>query len=121
MYQSKVSLSYRTTSENKRDVKKYLSDHKNHKCSILRRRITLHLYYESNVNRKDASMRFASFLTGIDILKKSKNITKSIKDGFKCYEVQGLAKNKELVMVHVREEEAKTGRQLFLISTFYKK
>ena len=121
MYQSKVSLSPFTTAENKKVTKKYLTNNNSHKCSVLRRRVNIGKFYDANKERKDASVRFSSFLTGVDILKKSKNITKIIKDGFVCYEIQGLTRNKELVMVHIREENTENGRELFLISTFYKK
>lgn len=121
MYQSKLSLSPRPTNQNKDIVRKYISDNSSHKCSVLKRRVQLERYYEANDKRVDASVRFASFLPGADILKKSKNITKIFKDGFICYEIQGLTKNKELVMVHIREEQTPKGRELFLISTFYKK
>jgi len=121
MYFSKVSLSYRTTSENKKKVKKYISFHKNHKCGILKRKVSLEKYFESNEKREDASVRFASFIVGLDILRSSKECTKIIKNGYICFEISGISKNKELVMVHLREEIINKDRILFLISTFYKK
>lgn len=121
MYQSRISITPSTTSENKKVVRKYMNDSTSHKCFLLKRRIELCRFVEANEKRADASIRFASFLVGIDILKKSKDYTQKIIDGFVCYEIQGLAKNKELVMVHIREEKTEKGKQLFLISTFYKK
>ncbi len=121
MYHSKKSLSYRTTSENKKKVYKYLQFHKTHKCGALKRKVSLLKYYEANEKREDASIRFSSFIVGLDILRGSKKIRKVIKNKYVCFEVQGYAKNNELVSIHLREEIYKKDKKLFLISTFYKK
>jgi len=51
--------------------------------------------YEANSSREDASVRFFSFLVGVDILRKSKSVQQIYKGGFKCFEITGLSKEKK--------------------------
>lgn len=119
MYKSKVSISKRTTSENKKIVKNYLKKHKTFKCGVLRRKIFLEKFYKVNEKRKSASIRFQSFFAGLDILRKARKYTKKIIDGYTCFEIIGYAKNEEIVSIHLREETYQKDKKLFLLSTFY--
>lgn len=120
MFHSKKLLSKHTRQQNQMRIMKHISSN-THVCSkVLRRKVNLSKYIDSNIQRSDAFIRFASFFVGLDIVKKSKDYEVKYIDGFRCFEISGSAKNGELVKVHIREEIIEKDRILFLISTFYK-
>ncbi len=121
MYQSNQDLSTKTKIQLESNIKKYIQDNPIKRCKALKRNIRLDKYIEANKKRKDVKIRFSAFLVGMDILKKSKKFTQKKKKGFNCFELKGLALNKEIVTLHLREEIYKKDKILYLISTFYKK
>ena len=121
MYQSKQQIYTETKQQLKIRIIKYISEKNIRRSQGVRRKVRLEKYISANDSRKDARIRYSAFFSGMEILQKSKDYTRKIIDGFVCYEFQGLAKNGEIVSVHLREEEFQKDKILFLISTFYKK
>lgn len=94
-------------------------------CKALNRRpVYLTKYIECTKNRKDKNHRRKSLSAGIELIKKVKleDMTNKFLEPNNClsYEFQGILPSGAIMGVHIREENKKGNKTLYLTSTFGK-
>lgn len=86
----------------------------------LKRKVFFDKLPEVLLARKDCKHRLQCFIVSLDILKKSKTCTVNPNNDSE-FEVLGLAKNGEVVRIHLREElDEKKNKKVYFVSCFYK-
>ncbi len=122
MFQSKLSISKKTSPILKKDLEKFLGKNQSIHCKALKRKISLEKLPEVITERKSsAKKRLSCFWVALDIIKHNKNFTLREHQNNREFCIQGVSSDKKRIEIHLREEVTMNkDKRIYFISCFYK-